>query len=150
MKKETKREVKLVIGVLAVILAIVCFLLDTGDTERNQYYGGDAYSGIQNAAAQTARNLVALASITKVGFGSILLISGGYLIVSSLPEKEAEVKQDNEKKDEIVDAPDSLNEKKAAAEAESEKYKDLWEKGILTEEGYKMKSQQIANASGRE
>jgi len=139
--KKTKRTEKLVIGVLAVILAIVCFSLDTGGTVRNQTYGGDAYTGIQNAAAQTARNLVALALIMKVGFGSVLLIAGGNLIVSSLPEKEGEATQKNEKKEEaVVEQPDSLDKKKAAAEAESEKNKDLLGKSIQTEE-LKMNSQ---------
>ena len=63
-------------GVLAVILSIVCFNMSPGFTESNQKYGGDAYTGIQNAAAQSANNTRDLAEIARFGFGSLLLTGG--------------------------------------------------------------------------
>ena len=39
-------------------------------------YGGDAYTGIQNAAATTSKNVKELAGIVQFGFGSILLVMG--------------------------------------------------------------------------
>ena len=43
-------------------------------------YGGDAFTGIQNAGAQTSENVKNLAKIVQFGFGSVLLIAGfGFL-----------------------------------------------------------------------
>ena len=43
-------------------------------------YGGDAYTGIQNAAATTSKNVRDLAGIVQFGFGSILLVMGLTLV----------------------------------------------------------------------
>ena len=43
-------------------------------------YGGDAFTGIQNAGAQTSENVMELAKIVQFGFGSVLLVAGlGFL-----------------------------------------------------------------------
>lgn len=68
--------VDIVIGALAIILALACFLSDTGVFERESAYGGDAYTGIQNAAAITANNVKCVAGIASLGLGSVLLILG--------------------------------------------------------------------------
>ena len=70
----------LLIGIAAVVFSIVMFSLDVGSYESNQYYGGDAYTGIQQAAAQSANNVQALAVIAKLGFGFVLLTAGLTLI----------------------------------------------------------------------
>ncbi len=77
---KNKKIFFIVIGVVAIALGVVCFILDTGSYERNTSYGGDAYTGIQNAAAQTANNVMCLAIIAKFGFGSILVVTGLSLI----------------------------------------------------------------------
>ena len=144
MNKKNKSVARMAVGVLAIVLAIICFTLNTGGTERDQAYGGDAYTGIQNASAQTARNIKTLASITKVGFGSILLVTGCYLIITSLPEKGTEdallEKKQNEKQSEINESNSPVTE----TEAELNKFKELFEKGIITEEEYEQKRKQIA------
>ena len=87
-------------GILAIIFAIVVFSgggggvsnMDTGTYTSYNYYGGDAYTGIQQAAADTARNVQSLARIVRTGFqgvsgaglGYLLLIIGFALIVYSL------------------------------------------------------------------
>lgn len=73
-----------VTGIVSVILSIVCYSLDAGSLQGNIQYGGDAYTGIQNAAAQTARNVKYLAVIAKFGFGSVLMITGILLILFAL------------------------------------------------------------------
>ncbi len=85
-------------GVIAVIFAIVLLAhpavsgLPTGEHTSYSYYGGDAYTGIQQAAADTARNVKALAEIVLSGFrsvgggnsaGYILLVMGFGLIAVS-------------------------------------------------------------------
>lgn len=85
-----KNTFLLFLGIIAVILGIVCFCLDSGSYEPNQYYGGDAYTGIQQAAAQSANNVMQLAKICKFGFGSILIVSGGALFAASMSSQTDE------------------------------------------------------------
>ncbi len=76
----------LFIAALSLIFSIVCFSMDTsrgnGSTEMNETYGGDAYTGIQNAAAQGAtntyyvnRNVQALAKCVKTAAGFAFIIT---------------------------------------------------------------------------
>lgn len=67
----------LVVGALAVILAVVLFVaVHTGTYTDYRSYGGDAYTGIQHAAADTARNVSRLAVLERDGFCAILLVMG--------------------------------------------------------------------------
>lgn len=52
------------------------FAQKTGYMEFDKEYGGDAYTGIQNAAAQTASNVKNLAEATKNGFAFLLIAIG--------------------------------------------------------------------------
>ena len=63
-------------GVLSVIFGFVVMALSDGYYESSQSYGGDAYTGIQNAAAQTANNVEDLAVIAKNGMGFLLIVLG--------------------------------------------------------------------------
>ncbi len=82
--------VLLAAGLLAIILGCVCFGKDDGSWERSYTYGGDAYTGIQNAAAQTANNVQALADINRFGFGAVLLVGGIALTGAGLGKLESE------------------------------------------------------------
>lgn len=66
----------LLTGVLSAIFGFVIFGFGTGSKEGALIYGGDAYTGIQNAAAQTANNVQKLTEIVKFAFGSLLLVVG--------------------------------------------------------------------------
>ena len=94
-----------IIGVVGIILAIVCLLQDVGKVAETQYFGGDAYTGIQHASAYTASNVLALTKLVKVGFSSLLvllsLLSFGYGFFSDSETKTIENKESevtNEKK----------------------------------------------------
>lgn len=63
-----------IIGVVGIILAIVCLLQDVGKVAEIQYFGGDAYTGMQHASAYTANNVLALTKLVKVGFSSLLVL----------------------------------------------------------------------------
>ena len=63
-------------GLISIILGFVVSGMSTGSWESNSSYGGDAYTGIQNAAAQTANNVQDLAEILKTGMSSALIIFG--------------------------------------------------------------------------
>lgn len=77
----------IVIGVVAIALGVVSFLKTSENNyasyARKETYGGDAYTGIQNAAATTANNVQALNynlesmhNSIMFGFGSILVVAG--------------------------------------------------------------------------
>lgn len=78
-------------GWLSVIFGLIMMTLDTGSWESNLSYGGDAYTGIQNAAAQSANNIMALAEIAKTGFG-FMLISFGLFMVCFFSVKKKQLK----------------------------------------------------------
>ena len=74
----------IVIGILSIILAFFAYRMDTGYGVSKMSYGGDAYTGIQNAAAQTADNVHYLGEVISFSAGSILLIGGLSLIIHGL------------------------------------------------------------------
>ncbi len=76
MKKPVLSFFLILVGILAIVLAISCFNQESGGREERKSYGGDAYTGIQNAAAQTSRNVYYTNDILKFGFGSVLLVAG--------------------------------------------------------------------------
>ena len=63
-------------GALSMLLGLILAVFSTGSWEPSSSYGGDAYTGIQNAAAQTANNVQDLAKIVKFGFSSMLIVFG--------------------------------------------------------------------------
>lgn len=68
-------------GIVSGSVSTICgFALvsdyDTGSFESYESYGGDAYTGIQQAAAKTANNVQDLAAITKFGFATLLIVWG--------------------------------------------------------------------------
>ena len=63
-------------GLLSIILGLVACGFSDGGYEMSNTYGGDAYTGIQNAAAQTANNVETLAGIVKFGVASLLIVLG--------------------------------------------------------------------------
>lgn len=87
--------VLIAIGIMAIICAMLCFILnskfDYGYYIDWQKYGGDAYTGIQNAAAATAnqvdrlnKNVETLANCIKSGLGFVLLISGLLILLHGI------------------------------------------------------------------
>ena len=80
MGNKVRSTIFMIVGVLSIIMSIVCFSSKVPNGESDMVYGGDAYTGIQNASASTSRAVVELAKITKLGFGSVLLIAGFTLI----------------------------------------------------------------------
>ena len=69
-----------VIGVLSIIFAIKIGVLSTGSFVMFLTYGGDAYTGIQNACAGAANNAIDVANILQQGFEYCLIIAGFVLV----------------------------------------------------------------------
>ena len=90
MNRNFKVIVFIVIGVISVGLSIRCFSFDEMDYVAKSVYGGDAFTGIQNAGAQASENIRDLAKIIQFGFGSVLLVAGmGFLGIGlTTPVKE--------------------------------------------------------------
>ncbi len=69
-----------VFGFISIILGSTVSNMSIGGHESNITYGGDAYTGMQNAAAQTANNVQCLADIVRSGLSGILIILGWAMI----------------------------------------------------------------------
>lgn len=101
MIKKGTFSVFLMIGILSVILAIMAFGMDSSAYVNWKTYGGDAYTGIQNAAAATANNISDLIDVISFCGGSILLVGGLAIIAAAFkmleetPKKECDDKTDS-------------------------------------------------------
>ncbi|MBQ6999096.1 MAG: hypothetical protein IJN62_04835 [Clostridia bacterium] len=67
-------------GFMSIIFSFVIFCMDNGSWENSLQYGGDAYTGIQNAAAQTANNIQVVCDVLRIGLGAVLFVGGMVLI----------------------------------------------------------------------
>ena len=65
MNNNIRAKILIVIGVISIVLSIFCFGYGDLKFEPRSMYGGDAYTGIQNAAAVTSENVMILAKIVK-------------------------------------------------------------------------------------
>ncbi len=77
MKKNTTLGTAFIfIALVSLVFAIVCFNMEIGYEPWRETYGGDAYTGIQNAAADTARNIADTNNIIKTIAGFAFVIVG--------------------------------------------------------------------------
>ena len=105
-----------------------------GNYTANETYGGDAYTGIQNAAADTANNISELGnaidySISKAytWVGIIAMIVALYLFACTLAKIEFKKKASND-----TDTLETLT-----------KYQELLNSGIITQEEFDAKKKQL-------
>lgn len=130
-------------GLLSVIFSFYILSMDAGSTENSFSYGGDAYTGIQNAAAQTANNVHYLNDILQFGFFAVLLVAGlallchyvPVLLEEASPETLAKINVKTSKKDTPADAD--------AGSEEIKDYKNLLDNGIITEEEFSDKAREL-------
>lgn len=80
-----KKLLLIVVGIISIGMSVSCFKMEVGNKVYRSAYGGDAYTGIQNAGAETGTNVFYLNQIMAKGFGSILLVAGLGMIVLGLP-----------------------------------------------------------------
>ena len=92
MKRQRLRVFCIILSILAFVLAFIVFDQRVGSFESSKSYGGDAYTGIQNAAAQTANNVQDVGEMIRTGLGCILILHGAILlsvaICIDVPKKE--------------------------------------------------------------
>jgi hypothetical protein len=86
----------IVLGILSIIFSLAVFTGTVGYYESALKYGGDAYTGIQNAAAQTANNIKYLGETLQIGLAGLLLVQGLAMLLGALciqPKKLAAPKE---------------------------------------------------------
>lgn len=100
-----KNRIKLIAGVALIALGITSMLFINytyyfGAYEDNNTYGGDAYTGIQNAAAQTANNVYNVGELLEEMYyvermytGIVFVVAGSLLSLYDIannkkPKKE--------------------------------------------------------------
>ena len=79
----------IVIGLLSIIWGLQ--LNYYGNHSKEAIYGGDAYTGIQNASSKTANNVNELGDLLCISFKGILIVMGGTIIIygiSTISKKE--------------------------------------------------------------
>ena len=150
-------------GALSIIFSFVVKSSDLGRWETASAYGGDAYTGIQNAAATTASNIRCLNEILSFGFFAILLIGGIALICHYLPTALALIEQDKvnmavgagaapdhgpaaETNTAAVvseDIVESVNEQTANAFDEIKKHKKMLDEGSISAEEFDAKKREL-------
>lgn len=63
-------------GIVSIFMGITIKFMDNGSSVWSNSYGGDAYTGIQNAAADTANNVMQANNILQSGFCCICVSIG--------------------------------------------------------------------------
>ena len=79
------------VGIACIALGIVSYCYGWGKIIFYSYYGGDAYTGIQQAAADTGNNVSRLCKICSFSFGSILVIAGLVITLKNVNELVASI-----------------------------------------------------------
>lgn len=86
----------LIVGGLLILIGLIGLFLGTsisyyGDYVSDEYYGGDAYTGMQQASAATARNVSDLGDLVASYYSGIaviitftFMVAGGYFISSGI------------------------------------------------------------------
>ena len=74
--KKVVNVIGIISGFTAIRYSAVVKKLSVGSYSRSEIYGGDAYTGIQNAAADAANNVNDLAIVMRNGISYLLLIAG--------------------------------------------------------------------------
>lgn len=87
-KTKAKKIIFILIGIIAIVFSILMINADCGGHESFYTYGGDAYTGIQNAGAQTANNVQDLAVINSAGFSFLFALIGLFSIAYGIFLKE--------------------------------------------------------------
>ena len=84
--KNNMKNKRLITGISFIVLGIISViwglsLTYTGISSLSETYGGDAYTGIQNASSRTANNINELGNTLCVGLKGILIVMGGAIII---------------------------------------------------------------------
>ena len=163
-----KKAYKMIINIVGVIAGLIILLYgltslspNSGSYIRSNIYGGDAYTGIQNAAADTGNNVRIVGNdiikgigMLEIGMGLFISLYSGNQLVECFDdnvniekhvkqvEKPIEKKQEEKpiKKEEIVE---TKVVEETPIEKEIKEYKELLDMGAITQEEFDLKKKQI-------
>lgn len=82
--KKAVSVIGIINGILSFIFAYYVNSMDTGKFISRESYGGDAYTGIQNAAANSGNNIQELCMLVQSGFTYFFIVFGIAMIVFGL------------------------------------------------------------------
>ena len=74
-----------ILGFLLILCGADVINMNTGHAELPQNYGGDAYTGIQNAEVRTGQLIILQSEIITYGLGSLMIYSGIGCIIFAIP-----------------------------------------------------------------
>ena len=80
MKGKIFSIIGIVSGAVSIVFSFVVLSFEYGSWMNFETYGGDAYTGMQNAAARTAQNVQYLAYMVRFGLFALLFV-GGIVII---------------------------------------------------------------------
>lgn len=94
LKSTNKKNIFL--GILYITMGVVAIIWGLqlnyyGNYSMESTYGGDAYTGIQNASSKTANNINELGDMLCTSFKGILIVMGGTIMlygISTVSKKE--------------------------------------------------------------
>lgn len=78
------KTLALILGIVSLVLCVVVFSGSVGYRESFLQYGGDAYTGMQNASAQTANNVMYLGQTIRMALAFFLAVQGLGMIFFAL------------------------------------------------------------------
>ena len=84
MNKKLLKTFGIILGVMAIIFSFVIFGQNLGYRQGLITYGGDAYTGIQNASASAANNILSVGKMLSFALGSQMLLFGLAILFVSL------------------------------------------------------------------
>lgn len=147
----------LAIGVFCIVVAIICFdyygyFLGDYTYPNYSYYGGDAYTGIQNGTVDTANNVreagqqiskylrELLYGINDIA-GYIFIITGLIMIVIGIDGFITNGKM--AKKYSSAEMPSGKNTQDISPDEKLKKYREFLNEGIISQEEYNEKRKEI-------
>lgn len=86
------KRMLIIVGIISIVLAFVCYNSGYAIYSNYETYGGDAYTGMQNATVDVANNVNTLIRVTRIGFSGILLVLGLICIVEGIAYKKISYK----------------------------------------------------------
>lgn len=109
-----------ILGIAAIVLAIVVFSANVGSYESNERYGGDAYTGMQQASAQAANNTMYVGEMLRTALGGMLALQGCVLLGAAVCIRKPETANAaTEAKPEIKAEAEIVENTETKAEAEA-------------------------------
>ncbi len=74
-----------ILGFCLILCGSDVLNMNIGHAELRQNYGGDAYTGIQNAECTTGQLIILQSDIISYGLGCIMIFGGITMIVFAIP-----------------------------------------------------------------